>query len=141
MCLDPDPWIRIFLRIRIRIQRAKIMRIQRIRIRIRILSTAFWFLLKNVFIFPNTANEIAKTSGRVWKRRLQWCFIKYTPLYVQMYCALYCLNLCIFRVMSLLYVDNCLHVDLAILGYREYNQRCYCTIIAVNIFKVFFWYF
>ena len=65
-------------------------------------------------------------------------FLKYTPLYVQMYSALYCLNLCIFRVMLLLYVDNCLHVDLAILDYREYNHRCYCTIIAVNIYNVFF---
>ena len=36
--LYPDPWIRIFLRIRIRIQETKILRIQRIRI----LSTAFF---------------------------------------------------------------------------------------------------
>ena len=62
--LDPDPWIRIFLRIRIRIQEAKILRIQRIRI----LSTGLYFYhqvpsfayLLNILLFQPHSDDFPR---------------------------------------------------------------------------------
>ena len=64
--LDPDPWIRIFLRIRI--QEAKILRIQQIRVRIRILSTGC--LLEATFVRDNNFQNQNSVIKALKKHRL-----------------------------------------------------------------------
>ena len=74
--LDPDPWIRIFLRIRI--QEAKILRIQRIRIlstdlqgypqRVRLLEQPYTFEYDDIIYI--LLNDFGKLEGRCWEPQI-----------------------------------------------------------------------